>query len=48
MDFRSGGYSTGGVERLFRNRTQVDCLFDYVVDPQEIEEIWFNGTKLEL
>ena len=48
MDFRSGGYSTGGVERLFGNRTQVDCLFDYVVDPQEIEEIWFNGTKLEL
>ncbi|MBR5000600.1 MAG: hypothetical protein IKY08_01420 [Firmicutes bacterium] len=48
MDFRSGGYSTGGVERLFGNRTQVDYLFDHVIDPQEIGEIWFNGTKLEL
>ncbi|MBQ4577020.1 MAG: hypothetical protein IJB07_04750, partial [Firmicutes bacterium] len=48
MDFRSGGYSAGGVERLFGNRTQVDCLFNYVIDPQEIAEIWFNGTKLEL
>ena len=48
MEFRSGGYSAGGVERLFGNRTQVDCLFDYVINPQEIDEIWFNGTKLEL
>ena len=48
MDFRSGGYSAGGMGRLFGNRTQVDCLFDYVIDPKEIAEIWFNGTKLEL
>jgi len=48
MDFRSGGYSAGGMGRLFGNRTQVDYLFDYVIDPKEIAEIWFNGTKLEL
>jgi len=45
VEFRSGGYGSGGPQ-LFGSSTQVDFLFQKVIDPKDIKEIWFNGTKL--
>lgn len=45
VEFSGGGYGSGF--GLTGSYTQVDFRFNTVVDPQEIEEIWFNGTKLE-
>ncbi|MBQ8590954.1 MAG: DUF4179 domain-containing protein [Firmicutes bacterium] len=47
VEFRSGGYGSGGPQ-LFGSNTQVDALFQKVIDPKDIKEIWFNGTKLEI